>query len=121
MEIVTLRIDEDYLNVVEKMAEEEFFDSKSEGIRYALDRKLEQQDSSYNPVTEENEEINKRFRELGKEYGIQEEFPYVLEDKRIQDSFELAEKALEKAEEYEDEELRDMASDYLHQHFDFES
>lgn len=125
-EKVTLRIDEEYIEILDQMAEENYFDSRSEGIRYALDRKIERFREDYNPTVEPDEEIDQRFRELGKEYDVGEQaidtigYEALLSEGEEfrENSFEFARQVLARSVVKEDEEMEELAREYIQENFE---
>lgn len=125
-ERVTFHMEEEYKDLLDQMAEEDYFDSRSEGIIYALDRKLEENKADYDPVIEPDEEINQRFRELGKEYGLGEEAMETIGYEALlgegeefrENSLEFARQVLTRSVVTGDEEMEELAREYMQENFE---
>ena len=125
-EKVTLRMEEEYVEILDQMAEEDYFDSRSEGIRYALDRKIEGFREDYDPVIEPDDKVDQRFRELGEEYGVGENIIDAIgyeallgEGEEFRDnSFEFARQVLARSVVTGDEEMEELAREYMQENFE---
>ena len=112
----TIRIDEVYLETIERLEEEGYVDSKTEGFVYAIDRSLEANNPDYVPVTQPDSQIDERASEIFQEVVAEEEYPFNLYEFK-QDSLELAKEAARMAEGLEDEEAKAFAEDYVERYF----
>lgn len=115
-ELFTLRIPDTLKEVSKKVAEDDksSVDSRSEAIRYALDRRFEGRDS-WETTTNQADATDKLFREYGAETApeIVEELDEIyvsISDDAVESSIELAEAVLNG-----ESEAQEIAEEYLSQ------
>lgn len=112
----TIRIDEVYVETIERLEEEGYIDSRTEGFVYAIDRSLEAHNPDYVPVTRPDPELDERASEIFQQVVEEEEYPFNMYEFK-QDSLDLAVKAARMAEELDDEEAEAFAEEYVERYF----
>lgn len=112
----TIRIDEVYVETIERLEEEGYVNSRTEGFVYAIDRSLEANNPDYVPVTRPDAELDPRASEIFQEVVEEEEYPFNLYEFK-QDSLDLAKEAAKMADELDDEEAETFAEEYVDRYF----
>lgn len=112
----TIRVDEVYVETFERLEEEGYIDSRTEGFIYAIDRTLEANNPDYVPVTQPDAAIDQKASEIFQEVVEEEKYPFNPYEFK-QDSLEVAREAARMAEELGDEEAKALAEQYVERYF----